>query len=448
MDQKNAMGNQAVWPLLLKMSVPPMISMMIQSLYNIVDSMFVARISEDALTAVSLAFPIQNVIMAAAVGTGVGVNSLIARRLGEKNQEAADSAVTHGLILSLVLGGIFVFVGVFLIHPFFQLFTNKTEVLKQGYMYGSIVTILAVGSCVHILIEKILQATGQMVIPMIMQAFGAIVNIILDPIFIFGMFGLPKLGVAGAAIATIIGQFSAMGLAIYFLCCKKHAIHIQIKGFQFRFSMIKNIYEVGIPSIFTYSLGSILVMGINGILVSFSNVAVAAFGIYYKLQTFIFMPANGLIQGAMPIMGYNYGAGNTKRLWETLKKSIIASVIIMGIGTLLFCAAPVWLLRLFDASDRMLEIGIPALRIISTSYVFAGISFMIATLFQAVGNGLYSLIIALLRQLILILPLAYLLSKAIGLLGIWITFPIAEGIAVVIAGILLVKIDKKIEKRD
>lgn len=438
----NKMGTKPIFPLLMSMAFPPMISMLIQAMYNIVDSMFVAWISEEALTAVSLAFPLQNFILAVAVGTGVGVNSYISRKLGEKNSQEANSAVTHGLILAGVSALVFVVLGLFLTKPFFNLFTNSPEVLKMGTEYGYIIILLSFGVFIHIAIEKILQATGKMIYPMILQAVGAVINIILDPILIFGLFGLPAMGVKGAAIATVIGQISAMGLSVIILVCQKHDVKIEIKHFKFKLRTVKEIYAVGIPSILMISLGSILVMGLNAILITFSNLAVSLFGIYFKLQTFIFMPVNGLIQGAMPIMGYNYGASNKKRLIGTLKASLIVSTVIMAFGNLLFVMFPEQLLLMFNASKEMLDLGSVTLRIISYSYIAAAVGFVFSTLFQAIGKGFYSLVISLLRQLVIILPLAYLLAKTIGLTGVWISFPIAEGISAVIAILLFIHVYK------
>lgn len=442
LSKENKMGTKPIFPLLMTMALPAMLSMFIQSMYNVVDSMFVAQISNEALTAVSLAFPIQNLILAVAVGTGIGINSLISRRLGEKNSDKANSAVTHGLILAGITSLLFIVFGVFLTKPFFGLFTNSESILSLGCDYTYIVTIMSFGTIIHIAIEKILQGTGMMVYPMIFQAVGAIINIILDPIFIFGWFGVPALGVKGAAIATIIGQISAMTLAVVTLIFMKNEVKIKTKGFKFDMKVVKDIYAVGFPSTLMYALGSVLVMGLNVMLIKFSEAAVALFGVYFKLQSFVFMPVNGLIQGAMPIMGYNYGAKNKKRLIGTLKASLLVSIIIMGVGSLIFMIFPEQLLRLFNASDEMLSIGKVALRVISISYISAAIAFMFSTLFQAINKGLYSLWISVLRQIAIILPLAFVLSKTSGLVGIWITFPIAETISAIIGIVLFRKVYK------
>ncbi len=441
---ENKMGTKPIFSLLMAMSLPAMVSMLIQSLYNIVDSMFVARISEDALTAVSLAFPIQNLIIAVSVGTGVGMNSLISRRLGEKRFDEANSSITHGFILTAIHSILFIILGLILIKPFFEMFTSSQNVIKLGCDYTYVVTLVSFGCLFHILVEKILQATGKMIYPMIFQAVGAIINIILDPILIFGLLGAPALGVTGAAIATIIGQISAMALSVIVFLTQKHEVKIKIKGFKFNIETVKDIYAVAIPSTIMYSLGSILVIGINAILVQFSNLAVALFGIYFKLQSFIFMPVNGLIQGAMPIMGYNFGAKNKKRLLKTLKAAILVSSIISILGTILFVAFPNQLLLMFDASKDMLAIGPMCLGIISTSYVFASICFMYCTIFQAIGKGFYSLIISLLRQGAIIIPLSFILAKPLGLIGVWITFPIAEIISTIVSILMFKHLNKTI----
>ncbi|MEG0614637.1 MAG: MATE family efflux transporter [Oscillospiraceae bacterium] len=443
-NNENKMGNRPIFPLLMSMAFPAMLSMFIQSMYNIVDSMFVARISENALTAVSLAFPIQYFILSVGVGTGIGINSLISRYLGKKNIDEANSTVTHGLLLAVITGVIFLFLGTFLTKPFFGMFTENPEILKYGIEYTSIVTIFSIFSIIHIAIEKILQATGNMIYPMIFQAVGAIVNIILDPIMIFGLLGFPELGVSGAAIATVIGQFVSMLLSIIVLITQKHDIKIKTKGFKPNLSTIKKIYAVGFPSIIMMSLSSLLVMGLNKILIGLSEIAVSVFGIYFKLQSFVFMTVSGLSQGAMPIMGYNYGAGNRSRLTKTLKASLAVSIAIMLIGSAIFLIFPKELLLLFKASDEMLKIGIPALRIISTSYFAAAFGFIFSTFFQAIGKGSYSLFISLIRQIIIILPLAYILAKPLGLVGVWITFPIMEIAGAAVSLILYAKIRKKL----
>jgi len=402
--------------------------MMVQALYNIVDSFFVAKISENALTAVSLAFPIQVLLIALAVGTSMGINSLVSRRLGENRQAEADSAATHGIILGIFNWIVFAIIGIFFSRMFFQSFTATKEVIEMGTQYMSIVCIVSFGVFIEINIEKTLQATGRMIYPMLSQLIGAITNIILDPIFIFGLFGVPKMGVAGAAIATVIGQVTSMIFLIFIIVKKDHEVKINFKHFKFNWDTVKNIYSVGFPSIIMQSIGSVMVVGINAILIGFTETAVALFGVYFKLQSFVFMPVFGLMQGVMPIMGYNFGARKRERLLATIKIGSIAAMVIMALGTLLLCTVPDKLLSIFNASPQMLQIGVPALRIISICFIPAALGIMFSTVFQAVGNGFSSLIISVLRQLIILLPVAFLLSK-IGLESVWYAFPIAESVS-------------------
>ncbi len=427
--EENKMAVRPVFPLLMSMAIPPMISMLIQSLYNIVDSMFVAKIGEDALTAVSLAFPVQTLIVACSVGIGVGVNSYISRSLGREDQEGADSAVAHGLLMAAFVAVLFIIAGQFLLEPFFRLFSDDPAILADAITYTNICLTFCAGSFIHICIEKVFQSTGSMIFPMLLQALGAITNIILDPIMIFGLFGFPAMGVKGAAVATVIGQHTAMLASLLVFLLGKFAVRLDLRNFHFSWKMIRDIASIAIPNSCMNALGSVLVMGLNTILIGFSNTAVSLFGIYYKLQTFVFMPASGLTQGAMPIMGFSYGAGNGKRLQHTLSISLRVCFVIMAVGCVLFMAAPEWLLGLFDASEEMLAIGVPALRIISVSFLPATIGFILPTMFQSMGQGGYSLIVFLLRQLVITLPAAAILSGPFGLTGIWVSFILAESIA-------------------
>lgn len=439
----NKMATKPIAPLLMSMAFPPMISMLIQSLYNIVDSMFVAQVSEDALTAVSLAFPIQSLIIACSVGIGVGVNSYIARKLGEHDVKEANSTILHGAILALIASLVFMIGGQFFIEPFFRMFTDDAAIFQDACMYTNIVVLFAFTSFFHILIEKVFQSTGKMIFPMAIQAIGAIINIILDPIMIFGYFGIPAMGVKGAAIATVIGQFVAMSLSIYVLLRKEHDVKVDIPAFKFRTYTIKQILMVGIPNAMMNALGSFLVMGLNSILVNFSNTAVSVYGVYYKLQTFVFMPASGLTQGAMPIMAYNYGAGNRERLLKSVKVSVLVTFIIMCCGMALFMLLPDQLLAMFNASDDMMEIGRVALRIISISYLPATLGFILPTLFQSMGKGGESLVVFLLRQFAITLPLSYVLSNIMGLDGIWLSFIVAESCAAIVSVIFFLRMYKK-----
>ena len=433
--EQNKMGTAPMFPLILSMSLPAMFSMLVQALYNVVDSYFVAKLSENALTAVSLVFPIQNLLIAVAVGTGVGINSLISRRLGEGHREEADHAATHGLLLGVVNWILFALFGLFFSHAFISAFTSTPEVVEMGTQYMGIVCIFSMGVCVEVNIEKTLQATGNMVYPMIFQLIGAVTNIILDPIFIFGMLGMPKMGVAGAAVATVAGQILSMIVAAIVLFCKDHDVKISFRGFKLRWNTIRNIYAVGFPAIIMQSIGSVMVMGMNAILIVFTETAVAFFGIYFKLQSFVFMPVFGLTQGLMPIMGYNYGARNRERLVSALKIGSVIALVIMACGMILFWAVPDQLLLIFNASENMLGIGVPALRIISLSFLPAALGILFSTLFQADGHGVSSLIVSVLRQLVVLLPAAFLLSQ-IGLPPIWYAFPIAE-VASLLASIFM-----------
>lgn len=441
-NTENKMGTVSVFHLIVSMSVPAMLSMMVQALYNVVDSFFVAKVSENALTAVSLAFPVQTLLIAFAVGTSVGINSLVSRRLGERKQEEADSAATHGILLGVFNWIIFALIGLLFSETFFRSFTANEEIVTMGTQYMSIVCIVSIGVFVEINIEKTLQATGNMIYPMLSQLLGAVTNIILDPIFIFGLLGVPKMGVAGAAIATVIGQIFAMLFLIYIIAKKEHQVKISFQHFKIDFQIIRNIYSVGFPAIIMQAIGSVMVVGMNAILIGFTATAVALFGVYFKLQSFIFMPVFGLTQGVMPIIGYNFGARKRARLLSAVEIGSVIAVVIMAIGTALFWMVPDRLLSIFNASESMLAIGIPALRTISICFVPAALGIMFSTLFQAVGNGFKSLIISVLRQLVVLLPAAFFLSK-LGLSSVWYAFPIAEVVSLIASILFFVQLYKK-----
>lgn len=440
---ENKMGTHKILPLLISMSVPPTISMLVNSLYNIVDSIFVASLGTDALTAVSLAFPIQNLILAIAVGSGIGVNSYAARKLGERNQLEADSTASHGIVLAVIHYLLLCIAGFIFIPPFFNMFTDNSRILEMGYSYTYIVTFLSFGTIIQIAIEKIIQATGDTVSPMILQIIGAVVNIILDPIMIYGYFGFPAMGVSGAALATVCGQMVSLICSVYVLYFRNKDIKADLLKFSWNKKIVKEIYNVGIPSFFIMSVGSFLVMGINFILAGISAVAVSVFGIYFKLQTFIYMPTTGVTQGAMPIMAYNYGAKSKTRLSEVLKYSIIICVIVNFLGSVLFWVFPAQILSLFGASPEITELGINVLKIISLGYTFGSVCYIISSFLQAVGKGIPSLTITLLRQLILLLPAAYFLGKFFGLTGVWLAFPIVEIVTCILCYILYKKSAKK-----
>ena len=440
---KNKMGTRPIFPLLMSMSLPPMLSMLIQALYNIVDSMFVAQISNEALTAVSLAFPIQSLIIACSVGIGVGVNSYIARKLGERAQAEANSAVLHGLILSLIGSLVFMIVGTLITPSFFHFFTDDPHIYELSCSYTYICVLFCFGCFFHICIEKVFQATGKMIFPMAIQAIGALLNIVLDPILIFGWFGLPALGVKGAAIAPVSAQIFAALLSIYILIVKKHDVRIDVKHFTFSMNTIKKILAVGVPNACMNALNSVLVIGLNTLLIQFSNAAVSVFGVYFKLQTFVFMPVSGLSQGAMPIMGYNYGSNDHTRLHDVLRYSLLVAFCIMVTGFALFECFPTFLLQLFNANEEMLSIGIPALKIIAISFLPATFGFVYPTLFQAIGKGMAALSIFLLRQCVIIIPLAFIVAPMFGLYGVWVCFIFAETISAIIAYLMFHYIAKR-----
>ncbi len=426
MQTENKMGVMSVNKLLISMSLPMMASMLVQALYNIVDSIFVSRIDENALTAVSLAFPIQTLMIALGGGTGVGVNAILSKSLGEKDFEKADKAAANGVFLSLVSYLVFLLVGLVVVKPFYLSQTTDAQIIAYGKQYLTLVCCFSFGMYTQFIFERLLQSTGKTFYTMLTQGLGAIINIILDPIFIFGYFGVPKMGVAGAAIATVIGQITAGILAICINQKKNTEVHLHIKGFRPDKSMIIQIYKVGIPSIIMQSIGSVMTYGMNRILMVFTSTAAAVFGVYFKLQSFIFMPVFGLNNGMVPIIAYNYGAAKKDRLLKTEKLSIIYAMSIMIIGFLVFQFFPTKLFSLFDASETMLTIGVPALRIISISFLLAGFCIIEGSVFQALGNGVYSMLVSIARQLVVLLPAAYLLSRLGNVNYVWWAFPIAE----------------------
>ena len=424
---ENKMGTMPVPKLLFTMSIPMVISMLVQALYNVVDSVFVAKLSEDALNAVSLAFPVQNLMISVAVGTGVGINALLSKSLGEKRQERANAAAMNGLFLTCSRG-------------FFLMQTDQQTIVDYGATYMSIVSVLSGGMFLQITFDRVLQATGRTVYTLFTQAVGAVINIILDPILIFGLFGLPRLEVAGAALATVIGQFIAAGLSLFFNLTRNHDIQFRFRGFRPDRGIIARIYSVGVPSIVMSSIGSVMVFGMNKILISFTTTATAVFGVYFKLQSFIFMPVFGLNNGMVPIVAYNYGAGRPDRIVQTIKLSVAAAVTIMLAGLLAFQLAPHILLDLFRSendSGDLLTIGIPALRIISLSFLFAGYSIVCSSVFQALGHGVLSLLVSVVRQLMVLLPVAFLLSRASGLAAVWWAFPTAELFSLTLSTVFL-----------
>lgn len=445
MAQENKMGTMPINKLLISMSLPMIISMLVQAMYNIVDSIFVAQISENALTAVSLAFPLQNLMIAFAGGTAVGVNALLSRSLGEKNQEHVNHTAMNAIFIFVITTVIFMIAGLTLSHLFFSVQTSHQEIIEAGTQYASIVLGCSFGLFFQFLFERLLQATGRTLHTMITQGLGAIINIILDPIFIFGLCGLPKMGVAGAALATVIGQIIACFLAIFFNFRFNHDIHFYFKGFHPNVHIIKQIYSVGIPSIIMQSIGSIMTFGMNTILITFSTTATAVFGVYFKLQSFVFMPVFGLNNGMIPIIAYNLGAKQKDRMFDTIRLAMIYATGMMIVGMIIFEAIPETLLSFFNASQGMIQIGTPALRIIAVHFILAGYDIVCGAVFQAIGKGTYSLLTSLIRQLIVLLPCAYLISLSGNLNLIWLSFPIAEIAAATISTILFQKVKKRLD---
>lgn len=437
MATENKMGVMPLNRLLISMSVPMMISMLVQALYNIVDSMFVARLSENALTAVSLAFPAQNLMIAVATGTGVGVNAALSRNLGEKNFERANKIADHALFLAALSYVVFALFGLCFARQFFRLQTDIEEIVDLGTTYLRVCTIASFGLFMEIACERLLQSTGKTIYSMYTQGLGAIINIVLDPILIFGYFGAPALGIAGAAGATVIGQIIAFCLGFFFNKTRNHEITISLRDFKPSSEIISHIYAVGIPSIIMASIGSVMTFGMNKILIAFSSTATAVFGIYFKLQSFVFMPVFGLNNGTVPIIAYNYGAGKPDRIMGTLKLAAMYAVTIMLIGLAVVQLIPDKLLMIFSASDTMLSIGIPALRTISLSFLFAGFSIVCSSMFQALGHGMLSLWISVFRQLVVLLPVAFVFAKLGGLHVVWFAFPIAEVFAIIFSAVCL-----------
>lgn len=441
---ENKMGTMPVNRLLLSLSLPMMGSMLVQALYNVVDSIFVSRISEGALTAVSLAFPVQTLMIALGVGTGVGVNALLSRSLGEKNQEKANQVAVHAVFLGLMNYLTFLLIGLFLVGPFFMSQTTDDIILNFGIDYSTIICCFSIGMYTQFTFERLLQSTGKTMYSMITQLIGAVINILLDPILIFGLFGFPRLEVAGAAIATITGQIVAGIVGAIFNMKVNHEIQLSFNGFKPSFPIIRQIYAVGIPSIIMQSIGSVMVYGMNIILMAFSSTAAAVFGVYFKLQSFIFMPIFGLNNGMIPIIAYNFGAKNKERILKTRSLSIRYAVAIMAVGTLIFQLIPDKLFLLFDASPHMLSMGVPALRIISIHFVLAAYTIVSGSVFQALGNGIYSMITSICRQLVVLLPAAYLLSLPGKVNYVWLAFPIAELVSVALNIFFMKRINQQV----
>ena len=435
---ENKMGVQPVGRLLAGMAIPMMISMLVQALYNVVDSVFVSRISENAFNAVGLAFPLQNLMIAVGAGTAVGINALLSRSLGEKKQDMADRAAGTGIFLSLCSAVVFALIGIFLSRPFFMAQAKTVpEIVEMGTAYTRICLGLSVGLFCQFCFERLLQSTGRTMLSMVTQLIGAIINIILDPVFIFGLCGMPKMGVTGAAVATVLGQFVGALLAILLNLKYNPEIRIRLRLIRWDKPVVREIYRVGVPSIVMQSIGSVMTFGMNKILFIFTPTATAVFGAYFKIQSFIFMPVFGLNNGMLPIISYNYGAARMDRVKRTVRLTICTAVCIMTVGFAVFQLAPATLLTLFDASAEMTAIGVPALRIISISFLLAGFCIIAGSVCQAIGNPLYSMMVSICRQLVVLLPAAWLLAQSGRLELVWWSFPIAEIASFTLSAIFL-----------
>ena len=435
MSSENKMGTMPEGKLIVTMSFPIMLSMLVQALYNIVDSAFVARISEDALTAVSLAFPVQLLMIAVATGAGVGVNALLSRRLGQKKQAEADAVAVNGVFLSVCFWLVFAVLGLLFGRAFIAAFTDVPAVVDMGTSYVTVVTVASCGVFLLFVAERLMQATGNTVYHMITQLIGAVLNCVLDPLLIFGLAGFPALGTTGAALATVISQITAMAIGFFINIKFNHDVHLRVRGFRPDAEILGGIIRIGLPAAVQQSLMSVLTVGLNRILMPFSQTAVSFYGVYYKLQNFLFMPVYGLNNALIPMIGYNFGAQNRHRIERITRYALYLAVGIMAAGTVLFEALPVPLLRLFDASDAMLAIGVPGIRPIALSFCFAGASVILSGCMQGLGRGGESLWVALVRQLIVVLPAAVLLAQ-VSLNAVWLSFPLAETAGFVLAVLL------------
>ena len=429
--EENKMGVMSVGKLLITMAVPMILSMLVQAMYNIVDSIFVSRISQDALSAVSLAFALQNLMIAVGAGTGVGINAVLSRSLGEKKFTRANKVANHTIYFWLISYAIFLTIGLTLTHTYFASQTSDPSIIEYGVQYTKIILCCSFGLFGQMFSERLLTSTGRTFLSMVTQMTGAVINMILDPIFIFGLFGFPALGIRGAAIATCTGQCIACIVGFTFNFTKNKDIELNPKYMKPEAKIFSRVYKIGIPSIVMGSIGSVMVYGLNKIIIEFTKTAVAVFGAYFKLQSFVFMPVFGLNNGIIPIIAYNYGARNRERIMKTIKLALIFAVSAMFIGLLAFETIPQVLLGLFRSNDpaenaALVEIGVPALRIIGTHYIIAGFCIVIGSTFQALGKANYSMVVSLMRQLVVLLPAAYLLSLTGSLTNVWFAFPIAE----------------------
>ncbi|MBQ7053194.1 MAG: MATE family efflux transporter [Clostridia bacterium] len=447
MNKENKMGVMPVGRLLLSMSLPMMASMLVMALYNIVDSMFVARISENALTALSMAFPVQNLMVAISAGLGVGLNAVVSRALGAKDHEAVRRSAANGVFLLLICTAAFMLVGVCCTRIYFQAQTDIAEIVESGVTYTTIVTVGSVGLFMGIFFERLLQSTGKTVYTMISQLVGSVINIVLDPILIFGLLGFPKMGVAGAALATILGQWAGAATGCYLCLRKNPEVPLSMKGFRPHRETIGRILRIGVPSVIMQSIGSVMTFLMNQILIAFSSTAVAVFGVYFKLQSFVFMPVFGMNNGTVPIVAYNYGARRADRMMQAIRYSIAAAMVILSCGMVIFHTATVPLLSIFDASEEMIRIGVPALRIISLSFPVAGFCIGCGTVFQALGYSIYSMINSLVRQLVVLIPCAFAIGRITGdVTLVWYSFVIAEVFSLALSVMFLRRIYLRVIK--
>lgn len=435
--RENKMGTMPVGKLLMTMALPMMASMLFQALYNVVDSIYVAQLGQDALNAVSLALPLQNLIIAAGGGIGVGMNALLSRSLGEKKQDVADRAASTAIFLAVAFGVLFAVIGLTVSRPFFTLQTTNENIIRYGTDYTTICLGLSVGIFLQFCFERMLQATGRTVHSMCTQVLGALINMVMDPILIFGLYGFPRMEVAGAAVATVAGQLIAAAVGFAVNLKLNHDVHIRVKDICWHTRTVKEIFRVGFPSMLMMSVGSVTTFTMNKILLGFSEAATAVYGAYFKLQNFIFMPVFGLNNACVPIVSYNYGAARLDRLKEAIRLTIITAMSIMAVGAALFILIPGVLLGFFNPSAEMLAIGVPALRVIGGHFILAGFCIIAGSVCQAIGNPFYSLIISVGRQIVVLLPVAWLMSLTGNLLLVWLAFPIAEGMSLILSAFFL-----------
>lgn len=438
--KENKMGTMPVGKLLVNMALPMIISMLVQALYNIVDSVYVSQVSESAVTALGLAFPVQNMQIGFAVGIGVGVNALLSQSLGRKDQETANWAAGQGIFLMMVATAIFMLFGIFGVRPYYEMQSNVAETVEGGIAYTQICCLLTVGVFVQVLCERLLQATGRAMQTMILQGTGAIINIILDPVFIHGWWGMPKMGIAGAAVATVIGQCVGAVLGIYMNVRHNPDIYMHLKYVKPNWKIIQPILTVGIPSVIMNGIGSVMNFGMNQILQGFHETATGVFGIYFKLQSLFFMPLFGINNATISIIAFNYGARKPKRIVHTLKLATITAVCIMLVGLGIFQLFPEALLGIFNPTEDFMSIGVKALRILSLPFPVAAVCVALSASFQALGNGSYSTIVSLCRQLVVLLPVAYLLSLTGDVGNVWWSYPIAEVVSALVTALLFARL--------